>query len=39
VVELAMAFDHRQIDGALASAVLAHIGRFVNDPAPAIIAG
>ena len=39
VVELAMAFDHRQIDGAMASAVLAHIGRFVNDPAPAIIAG
>ena len=39
VVELALAFDHRQIDGAMASAVLAHIGRFVNDPAPAIIAG
>jgi 2-oxoisovalerate dehydrogenase E2 component (dihydrolipoyl transacylase) len=38
VVELAMAFDHRQIDGAMASAVLAHIGRFLNDPAPAIIA-
>jgi 2-oxoisovalerate dehydrogenase E2 component (dihydrolipoyl transacylase) len=39
VVELALTFDHRQIDGAMASAVLAHIGRFVNDPAPAIIAG
>jgi len=39
VVELAMAFDHRQVDGAMASAVLAHIGRFLNDPAPAIIAG
>ncbi len=39
VVELTLAFDHRQIDGAMASAVLAHIGRFVNDPAPAIIAG
>jgi pyruvate dehydrogenase E2 component (dihydrolipoamide acetyltransferase) len=39
VVELAMAFDHRQVDGAMASAVLAHIGRFLHDPAPAIIAG
>jgi pyruvate dehydrogenase E2 component (dihydrolipoamide acetyltransferase) len=38
VVELAMAFDHRQVDGAMASAVLSHIGRFLNDPAPAIIA-
>jgi len=32
VVELAMAFDHRQVDGAMASAVLAHIGRFLHDP-------
>ncbi len=39
VVELAMAFDHRQVDGAMASAVLSHIGRFLHDPAPAIIAG
>jgi len=39
VVELAMSFDHRQIDGAMASAVLAHIGRFLSDPAPAIIVG
>jgi pyruvate dehydrogenase E2 component (dihydrolipoamide acetyltransferase) len=39
VVELAMSFDHRQIDGAMASAVLAHIGRFLSDPAAAIIAG
>ena len=39
VVELSLAFDHRQIDGAMASAVLAHIGRYVSDPAPAIIAG
>ena len=39
VVELAMAFDHRQIDGALASQVIAHIGRFLEDPAAAIIAG
>jgi 2-oxoisovalerate dehydrogenase E2 component (dihydrolipoyl transacylase) len=39
VVELALAFDHRQIDGALASAVLSHIGRYLHDPAAAIIAG
>jgi 2-oxoisovalerate dehydrogenase E2 component (dihydrolipoyl transacylase) len=39
VVELAMSFDHRQIDGAMASAVLAHIGRFLSDPAPAMIVG
>jgi pyruvate dehydrogenase E2 component (dihydrolipoamide acetyltransferase) len=39
VVELAMSFDHRQIDGAMASVVLAHIGRFLSDPAPALIAG
>jgi pyruvate dehydrogenase E2 component (dihydrolipoamide acetyltransferase) len=39
VVELAMSFDHRQIDGAMASAVLAHMGRFLSDPAPAIIVG
>ena len=39
VVEIAMSFDHRQIDGALASAVLAHVGRFLNDPATALLAG
>ena len=39
VVELAMAFDHRQVDGAMASAVLSHIGRFLHDPAASIIAG
>ena len=39
VVEISMAFDHRQVDGAMASAVLAHIGRFLHDPAAAIIAG
>ncbi|MEO9180967.1 MAG: dihydrolipoamide acetyltransferase family protein [Acidimicrobiales bacterium] len=39
VVELALAFDHRQVDGAMASNVLAHIGRFLHDPAAAIIAG
>ncbi len=39
VVEIALSFDHRCIDGALASAVLAHVGRFLNDPAPALLAG
>lgn len=39
VVELSMSFDHRQIDGALASQVLAHVGAFLHDPAPALIAG
>jgi len=38
VVEIAMSFDHRCIDGALASSVLAHVGRFLNDPAPALLA-
>jgi 2-oxoisovalerate dehydrogenase E2 component (dihydrolipoyl transacylase) len=32
VCEIAMAFDHRQVDGAMASAVLAHIGRFLARP-------
>jgi pyruvate dehydrogenase E2 component (dihydrolipoamide acetyltransferase) len=39
VVEIAMSFDHRQIDGALASAVLRHVGNFLEDPAPALLAG
>jgi len=39
VVELTLAFDHRHIDGALASQVIAHVGRFLADPAAAIIAG
>ncbi len=39
VVETSMSFDHRQIDGAMASAVLAHVGRFLEDPATALLAG
>jgi 2-oxoisovalerate dehydrogenase E2 component (dihydrolipoyl transacylase) len=39
VIELAMSFDHRQIDGALASRVLAHVAGFLEDPAPSLIAG
>ncbi len=39
VVEIALSFDHRQIDGALASRVLGHVKGFLEDPAAAIIAG
>ena len=38
VVELSMSFDHRQIDGALASAVIGHVGRFLHDPASSLLA-
>ncbi|MFI5036174.1 MAG: dihydrolipoamide acetyltransferase family protein, partial [Acidimicrobiales bacterium] len=38
-MEIAMSFDHRMIDGALASRVLGHVARFVEDPAPAMIVG
>lgn len=39
VVEIAMSFDHRQVDGAMASRVLGHVAHFLEDPAPALIAG
>jgi pyruvate dehydrogenase E2 component (dihydrolipoamide acetyltransferase) len=39
VVEIAMSFDHRQVDGALASRVLSHVAHYLEDPAAAIIAG
>jgi 2-oxoisovalerate dehydrogenase E2 component (dihydrolipoyl transacylase) len=39
VVEIALSFDHRQIDGALASRVLGHVKGFLEDPAASIIAG
>lgn len=39
VTELAMSFDHRQVDGALASRVLAHVARFLEDPAAALLVG
>jgi 2-oxoisovalerate dehydrogenase E2 component (dihydrolipoyl transacylase) len=32
VAEISMSFDHRHIDGATASAVLRHVGWFLNDP-------
>ncbi len=38
VVELTLAFDHRHIDGALASRVLRHVADVVEDPAPVLIA-
>jgi len=39
VAEIAMAFDHRQVDGALASRVLSHVAHYLEDPVMAIIAG
>ncbi len=39
VAQIAMAFDHRQVDGALASRALGHVARFLEDPAPRLIAG
>jgi pyruvate dehydrogenase E2 component (dihydrolipoamide acetyltransferase) len=39
VMEIALAFDHRLIDGALASHVLRHVADFLSDPAGALIAG
>lgn len=39
VTELAMSFDHRQVDGALASRVLRHVADYLEDPGPRLIAG
>lgn len=39
VCEIAMSFDHRMVDGALASRVLAHVANYLGDPAGALIAG
>lgn len=39
VVELAVTFDHRVVDGALASTFLRDVGRFLEDPAAALLAG
>jgi len=39
VAEIAMSFDHRMVDGALASRVLGHVKAYLEDPAPALIAG
>jgi pyruvate/2-oxoglutarate dehydrogenase complex dihydrolipoamide acyltransferase (E2) component len=34
-----MSFDHRMVDGALASRVLGHVKAYLEDPAAALIAG
>ncbi len=39
VVELAVTFDHRMVDGALASTFLRDLARFVEDPAAALLVG
>jgi 2-oxoisovalerate dehydrogenase E2 component (dihydrolipoyl transacylase) len=39
VVELTVTFDHRVVDGALASTFLRDLGQFVEDPAAALLAG
>lgn len=39
VMEIALSFDHRMIDGAMASRVLGHVARFLQDPAPVMIVG
>jgi 2-oxoisovalerate dehydrogenase E2 component (dihydrolipoyl transacylase) len=39
VVELTVTFDHRMVDGALASTFLAGLGRFLEDPAAALLGG
>lgn len=39
VMELILSFDHRVIDGALASRAVAHVGAFLHDPAPALLVG
>ncbi|HTT60112.1 MAG TPA: dihydrolipoamide acetyltransferase family protein [Acidimicrobiales bacterium] len=39
VCEIAMSFDHRMVDGALASRVLQHVANYLGDPAGALIAG
>lgn len=36
VVEISLSFDHRQIDGALASGFLSHIAKFLEDPSIAL---
>jgi pyruvate dehydrogenase E2 component (dihydrolipoamide acetyltransferase) len=39
VVELTVTFDHRLVDGALASTFLRDLGRFVEDPAASLLGG
>ena len=37
VMQLTLSFDHRLVDGALGSQVLAHVARFLEDPAVALL--
>ena len=37
--QLTVTFDHRMVDGALASTFLAGLGRFLEDPAAALLGG
>jgi 2-oxoisovalerate dehydrogenase E2 component (dihydrolipoyl transacylase) len=39
VVELTVTFDHRMVDGALATSFLSDLGRFCEDPAAALLGG
>jgi pyruvate dehydrogenase E2 component (dihydrolipoamide acetyltransferase) len=39
VMQLTLSFDHRLVDGALGSQVLAHVARFLEDPAVALVLG
>ena len=39
VVEIALTFDHRMVDGELASTFLRDVGRFLEDPAATILGG
>jgi len=39
VMQLTLSFDHRLVDGALGSQVLASVARFLEDPAVALVLG
>jgi len=39
VMQLTLSFDHRLVDGALGSQVLAHVARFLEDPAVSLVLG
>ena len=39
VMQLTLSFDHRLVDGALGSQVLAHAARFLEDPAVSLVLG
>ena len=39
VMQLTLSFDHRLVDGALGSRVLADVARFLEDPAVELVLG